>query len=222
MLLHPWGFSRQDSWTGLPWLPPGDLPYPRIELASLMSPALAGGFFTTSATWEAPPWTKFMTRLLAGTWVLYALDLFDSLYGEKGGHAAMTDIHKFLPSRLSWPFFDFSLSTVEISKFVSRQVCMYVWMCICECEFFIILITSSWSPNHHSWCWQDHFFLPMSFFLVLRSFLINYQARGISFLFSLLISPKVLFFGDFPRLPFIMCFHSFPEYSCIYSASIFM
>ena len=26
---------------------------PRIEPASLMSPAVAGGFFTTSATWEA-------------------------------------------------------------------------------------------------------------------------------------------------------------------------
>ena len=30
----------------------GDLPYPGIELTSLESPALAGGFFTTSATWE--------------------------------------------------------------------------------------------------------------------------------------------------------------------------
>ena len=31
----------------------GDLPDPGIEPTSLMSPALAGGFFTTSATWEA-------------------------------------------------------------------------------------------------------------------------------------------------------------------------
>ena len=31
----------------------GDLPNPGMESASLMSPALAGGFFTTSATWEA-------------------------------------------------------------------------------------------------------------------------------------------------------------------------
>ena len=34
-------------------LPPGDLPNPGIELVSLMSSALAGRFFTTSATWEA-------------------------------------------------------------------------------------------------------------------------------------------------------------------------
>ena len=32
---------------------PGDLPDPGIEPASPMSPALADGFFTTSATWEA-------------------------------------------------------------------------------------------------------------------------------------------------------------------------
>ena len=33
--------------------PPGDLPDPGIKPASLMPPALAGGFFTTSITWEA-------------------------------------------------------------------------------------------------------------------------------------------------------------------------
>ena len=48
------GFSRQEYWSGLPCPPPGDLLYPGIESASLTSPALAGGFFTTSATWEAP------------------------------------------------------------------------------------------------------------------------------------------------------------------------
>ena len=42
------GFSRQEYWSGLP-CPPGDLPDPGIEPASPASPALAGGFFTTSA-----------------------------------------------------------------------------------------------------------------------------------------------------------------------------
>ena len=46
------GFSRQEYWSGLPWPPPGDLPDPGTEPVSLTSPALAGGFFTTSATWE--------------------------------------------------------------------------------------------------------------------------------------------------------------------------
>ena len=48
------GFSRQEYWSGLPCLPPGDLPNPGVKPASLLSPALAGRFFTTSATWEAP------------------------------------------------------------------------------------------------------------------------------------------------------------------------
>ena len=48
------GFPRQEYWNGLPFRPPGDLPHPGIEPESFMSPALAGGFFTTSATWEAP------------------------------------------------------------------------------------------------------------------------------------------------------------------------
>ena len=46
-------FSRQESWSGLPCPPPGDLPRPRIEPASLISPALAGRIFPTSATVEA-------------------------------------------------------------------------------------------------------------------------------------------------------------------------
>ena len=45
------GFSSQEYWTGLPCPPPEDLPDPGIKPRS---PALAGGFFTTSTTWEAP------------------------------------------------------------------------------------------------------------------------------------------------------------------------
>ena len=48
------GFSRQEYWSGLSCPPSGDLPNKGIEPESFMSPALAGGFFTTSATWEAP------------------------------------------------------------------------------------------------------------------------------------------------------------------------
>ena len=48
------GFFRQKYWSGLlPFPLPGDIPDPGIKPTSLMSPALADGFFTTSATWEA-------------------------------------------------------------------------------------------------------------------------------------------------------------------------
>ena len=52
------GFSRQGYCSGLPCPPPGDLPDPGIRSASPTSPALAGGFFTTSASWEAPKGDK--------------------------------------------------------------------------------------------------------------------------------------------------------------------
>ena len=48
-LFCSWGQEYQN---GLSCPPPGSLPNPGIELKSLMSAALAGGFFTTSATWE--------------------------------------------------------------------------------------------------------------------------------------------------------------------------
>ena len=38
------GFSRQEHWSGLPFPSTGDLPHPGT---GPMSPALAGGFFTT-------------------------------------------------------------------------------------------------------------------------------------------------------------------------------
>ena len=47
------GFSRQQYWSELPCPPPGTLMDPGIEPVTPPFPALAGGFFTTSATWEA-------------------------------------------------------------------------------------------------------------------------------------------------------------------------
>ena len=46
-------FSRQTHWSGWPCPPPGGLPESGIEPVSFMSPALAGGFFTTGTIWEA-------------------------------------------------------------------------------------------------------------------------------------------------------------------------
>ena len=51
------GFSRQEYWSGLPCPSLGDLPGPGIEPKS---PALADGFFTSSTTWEAPPFLKHL------------------------------------------------------------------------------------------------------------------------------------------------------------------
>jgi len=51
-------FSRQEYWIGLPFPSPRDLPDPGMEPKSLMSPALAGRFFITSAIWEVTKWSR--------------------------------------------------------------------------------------------------------------------------------------------------------------------
>ena len=61
------GFSRRESWSELSCPPPGNLPDPGIE-PHFIYPALAGGFFTTSAIWEplyhdGP--SLFITRLVS-------------------------------------------------------------------------------------------------------------------------------------------------------------
>ena len=48
------GFSRQESQCRLPFPTPGDLLDPGIELTSLTSPTLPGGFFTTEPPGKIP------------------------------------------------------------------------------------------------------------------------------------------------------------------------
>ena len=54
----------------LPCPPPGNLPNPGIKPPSLMSPALAGKFFTSSVTWEAQCPSYFSSRLCFSKYVL--------------------------------------------------------------------------------------------------------------------------------------------------------
>ena len=62
------GFSRQEYWNRLSFPPPGDLPDSGIEPASLVSPTLAGGFFTI-----APP-GKPLNQLYIYTYIPALLD----------------------------------------------------------------------------------------------------------------------------------------------------
>ena len=59
------GFSKQEYWSGWPFLPPGDLSRPGIKL---------GGFFSTGATWEAlsnrGPWFHLGPLGLTSTYCL--------------------------------------------------------------------------------------------------------------------------------------------------------
>ena len=66
-------FSWQEYWSRLPFPSPGDLLNPRIEPASLVSPALAGRFLTTEPT------GKPLSRLLWCSQRLSCLTLCDSM-----------------------------------------------------------------------------------------------------------------------------------------------
>ena len=68
------GFPRQEYWSGLPFLLPGDLPNPGTELLSLLSPASAGEFFTTNIAWEA-----------CATWEAYSIHKPPQFLGLPGG-----------------------------------------------------------------------------------------------------------------------------------------
>ena len=83
----------------LEWVPfplPRDLPNPGIEPTFLMSPALAGGFFTNSTTWEGFPGDLVKNQpALQETWA-QSLGQEDPL--EKG----MVTLSSILAWRIQW------------------------------------------------------------------------------------------------------------------------
>ena len=69
------GFSRQQYWSGLPCPPPGNLPNPGIKPTFLEFPALAGGFFTTSATQMRDGWLRAVALGMQRRWVNISLEM---------------------------------------------------------------------------------------------------------------------------------------------------
>ena len=59
------GFSRQEYWSGLPFPFPGDVPDPGLEP---VSPALAGGFFTTEPPGK-PSSGPYTTHIISSRWI---------------------------------------------------------------------------------------------------------------------------------------------------------
>ena len=78
------GFLRQESWNGLPFPPPGDLPDPGIEPVSPASPALAGGFFTTE-----PPVHILEKKCLNDSYYFVNKGPSSQGYGFSSGHVWM-------------------------------------------------------------------------------------------------------------------------------------
>ena len=87
------GFPRQEYWSGLPFPSPGHLLDPGIKLRSLMSPALAGGFFTTRATWKV--YCKIKT-------VWFSLKIYKNVFILIMGHIYTTLFIVFLKFKFNW------------------------------------------------------------------------------------------------------------------------
>ena len=73
------GFSRQEYWSGLPFPSPGDLLSPGIKPVVFLPPALADGFFTTSATWEVPVDVEWYVTVLL-IWILLTANDVEYLF----------------------------------------------------------------------------------------------------------------------------------------------
>ena len=78
------GFSRQEYWSGLPFLPPGDRPDPGVEPASPVVPALTGKLFTTET------FQGFLTARNLRTTALEPWEAKDTHpWGERGRASSM-------------------------------------------------------------------------------------------------------------------------------------
>ena len=83
-------FPRQEYWSSLPSLTPGDLPDPGIEPASLASPILAGGFPTTASPGK-PCKCYYKTQMTLQHLLRASQALLQGLYMRKP-EAKATDI----------------------------------------------------------------------------------------------------------------------------------
>ena len=94
--LCPCNFPGKNTGVSCHGLIQGDLPHSGIEPTSLMSPALAGMFFTTSATWEAhlhvgPPSNHIWLNILS-----MACHCFTLSPVSLAAHSTLSLILKFL------------------------------------------------------------------------------------------------------------------------------
>ena len=96
-------FSRQEYWSGLPCLPPEDLPDLGIKLECLMSLALAGKFFTTSTHWEAHKRLYILKSMWKSGFRCKLICLKDySLYSNI--HSFLHDLQQYFVMLISFPY----------------------------------------------------------------------------------------------------------------------
>ena len=114
------GLSRRESWSGLSFPPPGDLLNPGIEPASLATPALAGGFFTTDLPRKPPCFSLFIlsSEVVVGQGA--SMYIFTHT-GEEGTRILLG----------KW-------TNVRTDNLQKRK---YIWLGkVCECPILLIMI----------------------------------------------------------------------------------
>ena len=92
------GFSRQQSWSRLPFPPPGELPDIGIEVMSPESPALGGRFSTTAPPgkpiYVKPQWIRWF-HTAAKSWNQRGLESFTAV-GQNAGDVVLVRLGRFL------------------------------------------------------------------------------------------------------------------------------
>ena len=120
------GFSRQEYCSRLLFPPPGDFPSPGIEPTSPESLALAGGFFTTSAIWEAL--------------IFYLIGTVKRFYAWIQSHIIIC-----LPHKVSFSYHHSAM--LPFSKYLSLTLYNSIYFNIILMDF---LIYSYYSIGHQS------------------------------------------------------------------------
>ena len=92
------GFCRQDYWSGLPFHPPGDLPDLGIKPVSFASSALAGEFFTTDTTWEAPSLVLFYFMIMTQRLATKSLKSIYLNCGSMQGNLGFLSLSRHMPT----------------------------------------------------------------------------------------------------------------------------
>ena len=109
-LLCPWGFSRQEYWSGLTCPPPGDLPNPGIEPVSL---ALTGWLFTTSATCLSLPHLKCQLPCRGSP-----------AQGHQGGRLCLTPPQRKPPGQSPLPLMSESPELLQDQHLMGSEIAM--------------------------------------------------------------------------------------------------
>ena len=145
-LLYPWDSPGKNTGVGcLPSPTPGEMPDPGIEPASLMSPALAGRFFTTSATWKAP----FYIRRFVNISLLVECIFLDEMLRRKVSSGAASR-----PSGLSvYP------GQQKEHCPQSRCIISFSPKCLCFVNWKAVLVCVPWKQNLKQVLGRKEFFL---------------------------------------------------------------